>query len=244
VEFALSEPIHALPWQVQDRPVVSVGQLFELQQSSVMARADRVSTAEDFLGKRLGYPTAPGPNGPEILRQVAAAQGIELDNKAVQKVKIGDDLVGALARDQADVVLVTAQHSVLLAQQQGLATTLFSTESAGIPSFGHNVLVTREAIIQENPERVHGLVGAIAKGTQDVQSDPDYARTLAQQSIQFPAATGEAFLQQTLSVLTPTLRQPNDLWESVLTWMQNSGLLSLRASPKQRLFTNEFALLH
>lgn len=242
IDFALSEPIHTLPFQVQGQPVISVGQLFELQQSSIMGLADRVTVATDFQGKRLGYPTAPGPNGPEILRQVAAAQGILLVPDSVQLVSIGDDLIGALARNQADLVLVTAQHSVLLAEQQGLDVILFSTETAGIPSFGHNVLVTRESVIQAHPDRTRRLVEAIAKGTQQVQADIAYARELAKRFIQFPANLGEAFLQRTLPVLTPHLRQPSDLWDRVLGWMQSSKLLPIGTVPDNRLFTNEFAL--
>lgn len=241
IDFALSEPIHALPLQVQGKSVVAIAQLFELQGSSVMARANTVKTAADFVGKRLGYPTAPSPNGPAILRQVAYSQGVVLDPKSVHRVVSGSDLLGALERDAADIVLVTAQHSILLAQQKQLPVTLFSTEAAGIPSFGHNVLVTRQAVIAMHPDVIRRLLRAIAQGTQRVQTDWAYARALAQKHIMFPPEPGEAFLQQTLPVLTTNLQQPPTLWQQVQQWMCEIGLLRHRI-PTERLFTNEFAL--
>ncbi|MDX2213407.1 MAG: ABC transporter substrate-binding protein [Oculatellaceae cyanobacterium bins.114] len=240
-DFALSEPIHTLPLQVQGKLVVAIAQLFELQGSSVMARADRVKTAADFAGKRLGYPTAPSPNGPAILRQVADSQGVVLDPKSMQRVVIGSNLISALERDAADIVLVTAQHSILLAQQKRLPVTLFSTEAAGIPSFGHNVLVTRQAVMDTKPDLIQRLLKAIAHGTQRVQTDWAYARALAQKHIAFPVESGEAFLQQTLPVLTANLQQPSTLWQRVQHWMHETGLLRQTIST-ERVFTNEFAL--
>jgi putative hydroxymethylpyrimidine transport system substrate-binding protein len=241
IDFALSEPIHALPLQVQNQPIVSVAQLFELQASSVMARSDKVRTAADFAGKRLGYPTAPGPNGPAILQQVARAYGVTLNPANIQRVVIGSDLIRALEQDKADIVLVTAQHSILFAQQKHLSVSLFLTEEAGIPSFGHNVLVTRQDVIDTQPDLVQRLVKAIAQGTQRVQTDSDYARFLAQKYISYPAEPGEAFLKQTLPVLTNNLQHPSNLWEHVQNWMFETGLLK-KTVTSDSLFTNEFVL--
>ncbi len=241
IDFALSEPIHTLPLQVQGKSIISIAQLFELQQSSVMARADKVTTATDFLGKRLGYPTAPSRNGPEILRQVAQANGVSLEPKSIERIVVGNDLIGALESDAADIVLVTAQHSILLAQQKQLPVNIFSTEEAGIPSFGHNVLVTRQDVIESHSDLVQRLVKAIAKGTQRVQSDWNYARVLARKYISFPPEQGEAFLEQTLPILTMGLQQPATIWQRVQGWMHETGLLRKTIST-DRIFTNEFAL--
>lgn len=240
IDFALTEPIHAIPLQLQRLPIVSIGQLFELKKSSVMALASKVSSATDFLGKRLGYPTAPSRNGPTILKQVAAAHGVTLDSKSIAKVVIGSDLVGALIKDKADIVLVTAQHSVLLAQQKCLDVTLFSTEASGIPSFGHNVLVTREEVIKTKPNLVKRFVSALIQGTTFVQQDEAYARDLSQRFIQYPTDLGDAFLLQTLPVLTASLEQPIDLWERVRNWMVSAGLLADKDMGDRRFFTNEF----
>lgn len=241
IDFALSEPIHVLPLQVQGKPIVSIAQLFELQQSSVMARADKVTTAADFVGKRLGYPTAPSPNGPIILRQVAQANGVSLEPKSIERIVIGSNLIGALESNAADIVLVTAQHSILLAQQKELPVNIFSTEETGIPSFGHNVLVTRQDVLDSHSDLVQRLIEAITKGTQRVQSDWDYARALARKYISFPPEQGEAFLEQTLPILTMDLQQPATLWQRVQDWMHETGLLRKTIST-DRIFTNEFVL--
>lgn len=169
--FAIVSGEQVLLARAQQIPVVYVAAWFQEFPVTVVAKTSSgIETIEDLAGKQVGLPEMLGASYIG-LRALLGHAGIA--ETALTLEAIGFNQVEALATDRDQAVVGYFSNEPIQLRAQGYEVV--EIRVADYVSLASNGLITNEATIAGDPERVRRFVGAFLRGLADTIADPEMA---------------------------------------------------------------------
>ncbi len=165
VDFGVTGITASIQGASRDEPVVVVASAAD-GGSGIVARPG-INTVADLAGKRIGY--VPGAAQDILLRLTLTAAGIDPDND-VDLVKVSfADMPDQLQRGDIDAFSgAEVGPSIALVDGAALVVRPYDTPMKKI----NIVMVTRQALIDSDPELVQQMVQAHAEATEYMKANP------------------------------------------------------------------------
>lgn len=154
---------------VEEIPLMTVATFLQKHPGAIMALAESgFETLDDLVGARIGFQEG----GPWMLTQAMLAKN-GIDPDSLKQQTIGFDLT-ALFEGQIDLQTVFATTEPIIADAQGIETTVFVPYDYGVETSA-NALFTSKGYFEENPDVVCRMVRAMARGWEYAFENPDEA---------------------------------------------------------------------
>jgi putative hydroxymethylpyrimidine transport system substrate-binding protein len=167
-DFAILD-IHDLAIaRARRRDLVGVMAIVQQPLTSIIAQPS-IKTPRDLEGKRVGVTGLPSDDA--VLRSIVAGAGGDPDK--VRKTAIGFGAVRSLLtrRVAGATAFWNAEGVVLKARRPGMR--VFRVDDYGGPSYPELVLCVTRETLHDSPALVRATVAAIARGYEEVISDPE-----------------------------------------------------------------------
>jgi ABC-type nitrate/sulfonate/bicarbonate transport system substrate-binding protein len=182
--FGISMAEGVLPARAENIPVVSIGAILPVNDSSLMSLASEgITEPKDLEGKVYG-----GYNGPletELINRLAKCGGI--DPASVKHVEVGNvDYLAGLEANRFDVVWIFSGWDALRAsdvEHKAIDQIRFSDHFDCIPNWYTPLFITSEKMIKEQPELVKKFMAVTARGYQLAIDDPQRAADLMMKAV-------------------------------------------------------------
>ena len=104
-----------------------------------------------------------------VLRAVVEADGGDFER--VDRVTIGFSAVPSLIAGRVDAVVSFWNVEGVALRKRGVRTREFRVDEYGAPRYPELVLVTERETLRRDPERLDGLLDALAEGTRSALAD-------------------------------------------------------------------------
>jgi NitT/TauT family transport system substrate-binding protein/putative hydroxymethylpyrimidine transport system substrate-binding protein len=127
-----------------------------------------VKRPRDLEGRTVGVTGLPSDDA--VLDSVVSADGG--DPKQVHRVTIGFNAVASLAAGRIDAATAFWNAEGVTLQRQGVPIRVFRVDDYGAPRYPELVLVTTSKTLNDDPDLVHEVVDATARGYSLSSSDP------------------------------------------------------------------------
>jgi NitT/TauT family transport system substrate-binding protein len=227
VQFAIASGEQVLLARAQGLPVVYVADWFQQYPVGVSAPASSgIQKPADLKGKKIGLPLLSGASYIG-LRALLDAGGLTQSDVTLDTV--GFNQVPALIAKREDAVVIYVNNEPIQLQAQGFPVTTLRV--ADYLQLVGNGLITNETTIQQNPELVRRMVGALVKGTQAALANPDEAYTVCLKYVENLAQADQAVQKQVLNTSLPLWKadrvgysQPQ-AWQNMHDIMVKMGLV-------------------
>jgi len=149
-------------------PIVAFALFGQKGQNAYIALASSgMTTPKDWEGKTFGYKTSVPPEYLAIL-EIAG-----VDRSKVQEVKVGFD-PRILIEGQVQLLAVFKSNEPDTVRRLGFEVVQWAPGDFGIPSLGLTY-ITRQDLVEKDPEMLTRFLKATLKGLQDALSDPEEA---------------------------------------------------------------------
>jgi putative hydroxymethylpyrimidine transport system substrate-binding protein len=229
VDLAVSYEPEVLRARDQGLNVVSVGALVREPLTSIISLPEgRVRRPEDLRGKTVG--TAGIDYQSAYLRTILQEAGVP--QSTVKERNVGFDLVPALLTKKVDAVLGGFwNYEAVDLRRRRKRPSVIKVQDAGVPDYAELVLVANGDALESNPGRIRRFVGALSRGTRDLERDPDPAlRALLEANDDLDLKLQREVLRLTLPLFLPPRGKPfgwqdGAAWARFARWMQTNGLL-------------------
>src|SRR4029079_1105710 len=147
--------------------IVGVMPIVQRPLASVIAR-ESVQRPRDLEGRTVGVTGLPSDDA--VLDSIVSADGGDPAN--VHRVTIGFNAVAALAAGRIDAATAFWNAEGVTLQRQGVPIRVFRVDDYGAPRYPELVLVTTSKTLTDDPDLVHEVVDATARGYSLASSDP------------------------------------------------------------------------
>jgi putative hydroxymethylpyrimidine transport system substrate-binding protein len=241
-DLAISYEPEVLLAREQGLDVVAVAALVDEPLTSLISLpAAGIADPGDLPGKTVA--TAGIPYQADYLETILANAGVS--GNEVRRVDVGLNLLPALLGGRADAILGGFRNveGVDLAAR-GENPTVTPVDQLGVPTYDELVLVARESEVEDDAERLHLFISALAKGTAYAVKNPQAATDsiLGAGDGLDPALT-RAETDATLPLLAPGRGEPfgqmdASEWELFASWMADNALIS-DVPEADEMLTNE-----
>jgi putative hydroxymethylpyrimidine transport system substrate-binding protein len=239
-DVALASEPQVLRARSEGLPVVSVASLAQAPLQAIISLPEsRINTPSDLGGKHVG---TEGLTYQLPLVQ-AIAKNAKQDPATVKEANVGFNLLPTLLSHHADAVLDSWNHAATDLRLLGKKPQVMKVGDVGVPTYSEIVLVANSNTLPKNQGQIRQLIQALARGTADVQRDPNAGLTnlLRANPGLDPRLEGQT-LAQTLPVLEPPPDKPYGYqdpgqWQAFGDWMSQNGLLP-RPIPAQSAVSN------
>jgi putative hydroxymethylpyrimidine transport system substrate-binding protein len=212
------------------RNLVGIGALVQRPLAAVIGR-EEIRRPRDLEGRRVGVTGLASDEA--VLRAVVEADGGDFDR--VDRVTIGFSAVPSLIAGRVDAVVSFWNVEGVALRERGVRTREFRVDDYGAPRYPELVLVTEEGTLRRDPERLDGLLDALAEGTRGALAD----RSATVADLVEASGADEALVRAQLEAVAPALLPPIRLNRGTLRgWARfdaQFGILD-RAPDVRRLF--------
>jgi ABC-type nitrate/sulfonate/bicarbonate transport system substrate-binding protein len=184
-QFGISMAEGVLPARAEGIPIVSIGTILPVNDSSLMSlQGDRgVREPADLAGKTYG-----GYNGPlelELINRLARCGGV--DPASVKHIEVGNvDYLAGLERKRFDVVWIFSGWDALRAtdvEHKAIDLLKFEDHFDCIPNWYTPLFITSESMINKHPGEVRRFMAATARGYELAMADPQRAADLMMKAV-------------------------------------------------------------
>jgi putative hydroxymethylpyrimidine transport system substrate-binding protein len=206
--------------------VVSVGALVQRPLTTIIALPGaKIRKPADLKGKRVG--TAGIDYQHAFLQTILERASV--DPASVKERNVGFNLVQALLTKKVDAILGGfLNYEAVELRQRKKHPIVIPVDKVGVPSYDELVFVTSESAAKENADAIRSFLGAVARGTHDLQkrpvaallkANPDLDRKLQQEAV-----------KETLPLFQPPPGKPFGYqapgkWRAFADFMRRSGLI-------------------
>lgn len=152
----------------QGRDVVGVMALVQRPLAAVLTQPG-IRTPKDLEGRRVGVSGLPS----DVAVLESVVRGAGGDPARVRRTTIGFNAVPALLGRRVDAVTAfwNAEGVALKARRPGFGQ--FRVDEFGAPSYPELVLCVARTTLQDDPELVRAVVGALRRGYRELLGDPE-----------------------------------------------------------------------
>ncbi len=240
-EFAVASGEQVLLARAQGLPVTYVGAWYQKYPVGVVSLAEeKILVPENLAGKNVGIP---GLYGASYIGFRALLDAGNLTESDVNLLSIGFNQVESLVTGQVQSAVVYLANEPIILQAQGYTVDVIRVSD--YLQLVSNGLVTGEAVIQENPEKVRGMVTAMLKGIAYTLEHPDEAYEISEKYIE-NLAEADTAMQRAVLEASMTLWRAEKLgysepagWINMQQVLLDAGLLEEELDLDEA-FTNEF----
>ena len=243
VDLAISHEPEVLRARDRGKDVVAVGALVREPLTAIISlpRA-RIRRPADLRGKTVG--TAGIGYQSAFLRAVLERAGV--DRATVKERNVGFDLNRSLVGGRVDATLggfFTYEGVELRIRRR--RPQIIRVQDAGVRPYEELSLVANRAALERDGDKIRRFIGALARGTHDLQRDRDSAiRGLLRANRDLDPELQRASVAVTLPLLVPPRGKPYGYqdparWRRFAAWMQAEGLLA-RAPDAGAALTNDY----
>ena len=178
--FAIASGEQVLLAREQGLPVVYVAAWYQDYPVGIVALQEKgIRMPQDLTGIRIGIP---GLYGASYIGASALFSHAGLTEQDVDLRVIGFNQVEALVADQVDAAVIYLANEPVILQSQGNAVDVIPV--ADYLQLVANGLVTHEAAIAEQPEKVRSFAEALLKGIADTIADPEEAFQISEKYVE------------------------------------------------------------
>lgn len=223
--------------RAQGAPLVSLAAIIQHNSSAFAARkALGARSAADYAGRRYGGFGSPFemPTLKALMACAAAAEGRAAPPAAVEEINLGlSDPLALLAAEKIDVAWIFEGWQGVQARRSGLQLDLvrLADQRDCVPDYYTPILIGRQAMIAEQPERVRAFVGAVAKGYAEAIADPAAAAEILLQAV---PELDAGMVRESQAWLSPRYQddaarwgqQRPEVWQAYADWLLAQGLLT------------------
>ncbi len=239
--FAIVSGEQVLLARAQELPVVYVGAWYQDYPVGVVSLAEEnILVPENLAGKDIGIPGLYGASYIGLRALLAAG---ELTEEDVNLLSIGFTQVESLVTGQVQSAVVYLANEPVVLQSQGYDVDVVRV--ADYLELVANGLVTNESMIEDHPEQVQRMVGALLKGIADTLADPDEAYEISKTYVENLEETDQD-LQMAILEASMALWRAEQLgysepagWINMQQVLIDSGLLEEKLD-LDKAFTNDF----
>ncbi len=243
VDLAISYTPEVLRARSQGLRVVSVAALVQKPLSSLISLPKAgIRTPEDLEGKTVG--TAGIDYQSAYLKAILKRAGIE--SGGVEERNVGFDLSPALLTGKVDAVLgAFYNYEGVDLRLRKKDPRIIRVDQAGIPPYDELVLVANESSLEKNGDRIRAFIGALARGTRDLQRDADSGvEALLRANRELDEELQRAVVAETLPVFAPPRGKPYGFhdpkeWDEFTSFLRETGALEDFVAPGEA-YTNEY----
>lgn len=216
----------------QNIPVSSIGAISQESLSVFIAAKDKkILSPKDFENKKIGY--SGEPLSEMKIRKLVKDNGG--DEKSVQLVDVGFDLITAMVTGRVDVTHGGYRHhEVPVLESKGIEVNYFSAAQYGEPGEYETILVAGDEIIKNKPETLKKFLRASKRGFDYAKKHPEEAIdiTFSNQSIEnFPLDKNVEI--KSLKMLIPLMESKNKpflsqekkLYEQRIEWLYKEKMI-------------------
>jgi putative hydroxymethylpyrimidine transport system substrate-binding protein len=222
--------------------LVSVAALVQKPLTAVMALGDRVKTAKDLDGAKVG--TAGIPYQSAYLKTILAANG----GGSAKEINVGFNLLPAMLSKKVDATLGAFwNYEGTDLEQRGKAPTILRMEELGVPTYNELILVARrKSLDAKESARIRRFLQALSRGHAALRENPEAAvDALVAANKDLERDLQAAVVTKTIPVFFPSDAtkpwgfQDSGEWTAYGAWMKKNGLVE-RDPLADAALTNEF----
>ena len=218
-------------------PLVVIGSLVAKPTAAMIwLKKSRIGSIADLKGKTIAIPGLSFQR--EFLQSILERGGLTLDD--VKVMKVGNDLVPALADGKADAIFGGSgnlEGADLWAR--GLEPMITPVQDLGVPPYEELVLVARTDVAAELPEVMHRFTSAVTRGAVAAAAEPgNAARVLDAAGESNPETGGKAYLaetRKTAPLLSESGRADPVAMKRLANWMYEEGMIPDRVPVSELL---------
>lgn len=241
IQFAVVSGEQVPMARAEGLPIVYVGAWYGEYPVAVVAKAEQgITEPEDLEGKRVGLPGLYGANYIG-LRALLGQAGLKESDLTLDS--IGFNQVEVLVSDVDDAVVVYLANEPVQLKAQGYEIDVIAVRD--YTNLVSNGLITNQTTIENHPELVQAMVGAMLKGIQFTVENPAEAYQIstgfvegledADQEVQMQVLETSISLYQT----DPYGHSDLTSWENMQQVLLDMGLMKEEINLSEA-YTNEF----
>jgi putative hydroxymethylpyrimidine transport system substrate-binding protein len=229
VDLAISYEPEVLRARDQGLSVVAVGALVREPLTSIISLPEaKIETPRDLRGKTVG--TAGIDYQSAYLQTILREAGVPADS--VRERNVGFSLTPALLTGRVDAVLGAFwNYEGTELRMRGKRPRIIRMDDAGVPAYNELVLVANEDALERDGDKIRAFIGAISRGTRDLEGDPDKAiEGLLEANPDLDPDLQRAVVDVTLPLFLPARGKPfawqdPAQWDAFAAWMHDGELL-------------------
>jgi putative hydroxymethylpyrimidine transport system substrate-binding protein len=241
VDLAVSYEPEVLRARDQGLRVVSVGALVQGPLTSIVSLPKaKIREPSDLAGKRVG--TAGIDYQQAFLETILAKANVPESRVDVKNV--GFNLTPALLTRKVDAVLGAFwNYEGTDLKLRKKDPQIIKVEDAGVPRYDELVFVANEDALERDEGKIRRFMGALARGTRDLQEDPDKAvGGLLDANRELDPKLQREAVRVTLPLFSAPRGKPYGdqdpaEWNAFADWMSGKGLLK-KIQSARGAFTN------
>jgi putative hydroxymethylpyrimidine transport system substrate-binding protein len=241
VDLAVSYEPEVLRARDQGLRVVSVGALVQGPLTSIVSLPKaKIRKPSDLAGKRVG--TAGIDYQQAFLETILAKANVPESRVDVKNV--GFNLTPALLTRKVDAVLGAFwNYEGTDLKLRKKDPQIIKVEDAGVPRYDELVFVANEDALERDEGKIRRFMGALARGTRDLQQDPDKAvGGLLDANRELDPKLQREAVRVTLPLFSAPRGKPYGYqdpaeWNAFADWMSGKGLLK-KIQSARGAFTN------
>jgi putative hydroxymethylpyrimidine transport system substrate-binding protein len=236
VDLAISYEPEVLRARDQGLNVVSVAALVQKPLTSIISLPEgKVRKPADLKGKTVG--TA-GIDYQSAYLQTILAEA-RVPKGSVKERNVGFAFSPALITGKIDAALGAFwNYEGTELRLRGKRPRIIRMEEAGVPTYNELVLVANEDALERDAAKIRAFIGAVSRGTRDLQADPDDAIDgLLEANPDLDPELQRAVVKVTLPLFLPPGDKPFGWhspaeWDAFSAWMEDNRLLDNPADPR------------
>ncbi len=230
VDLAVSYEPEVLRARDEGLKVVAVAALVRKPLTSIISLPSAgIRTPADLKGKTVG--TAGIDYQSAYLREILLDAGV--DPSTVKERNVGFALSPALLTGRVDATLGGFwNYEGTDLKLKGRDPRIIRVEEAGVPTYDELVIVANEDALERDGQRIRAFIGALARGTKDLQEDPERAIDgLLEANPDLDPELQRAVVKVTLPLFLPARGKPfghldPQEWQEFAAWMSENRLIT------------------
>ncbi len=242
VDLAVSYEPEVLRARDEGLKVVAVAALVRKPLTSIISLPDAgIRTPKDLKGKTVG--TAGIDYQSAYLREILLEAGV--DPQTVKERNVGFALSPALLAKRVDATLGGFwNYEGTELELKKRDPRIIRVDDAGVPTYDELVIVANEDALERDGQRIRAFIGALARGTKDLEEDPEGAiNGLLKANPDLDPELQRAAVKVTLPLFLPARGKPfghlaPKEWQEFAGWMSENRLLT-RVPDATGAFTND-----
>ncbi|MFK2825320.1 ABC transporter substrate-binding protein [Bacillus sp. B190/17] len=244
MELAVTEPLHLVQDRLQNHDVIGFSRYLQSDSGVMFLKNKGITRPRDMIGKRLTYPSAPGPTGLAFIKSLIEADGGQCDVHDLIPVNKGFYHTDALINDEADIAFSVQQHHELIeAQERGYEPGFFSLKEWGLPAGGNLILITSREVLSKQYQEINRFTGVLKRSNEFIGNHPEEAKEIYYQfKKKDPNDTVEAaIMDAALHCFTADFSMSLDYFDHLQKWLKEVKLTDSLVDPNE-YWTNELVL--
>ena len=208
--------------------MVAVGALIQRPLTSLIALpASKIRKPADLRGKKVG--TAGIDYQHAFLQAILERAGV--NPASVKEQNVGFNLVPALLTKKIDAILGGfLNYEAIDLKQRKKNPVVIPVDKAGVPPYDELVFVTSEQAAKDNADAIRSFLGAVARGTHDLQTHPGDVSALLKANPDLDPKLQKAAVKLTLPFFQPPAGKPFGYqdpgqWRAFADFMRRNGLI-------------------